>query len=924
MRQRWIGGALTTAAIVGVAWSAAARGGTLRDPREAHLANVRQFTHGIENAEAYWSPDGRELIYQSQHGPYACDQIFRLRLDDPGHPRLVSTGKGRTTCGYFLYPAADRILYSSTHLAGDACPAPPDMSKGYVWAVYPSYEIFTALPDGSDLQRLTDNSAYDAEATVCPRDGSIVFTSDRDGDLELYRMDKDGKNLKRLTNAPGYDGGAFFSADCSQIVWRASRPRGEAALAEYRGLLAQHLVRPGRLEIWVANADGTDARQVTYLDAASFAPFFFPDGRRILFSSNYGDPQGREFDIWAINVDGSDLERITYTAGFDGFPMLSPDGKHLVFGSNRNQAGPHQTDIYVADWVGAPAPPAPVTAADRYAADVAYLAADERGGRGIGTPGLEQAAAFIERRFRDLGLEPAGEDGYRQSFEVVVKVERAPTTRLTLDGRELPAESFVPASSSASGSAAADLVAAGYGITVAEKGRDDYQGVDAKGKIVLVRRFAPEGYGTEDERRYGDLHYKAWNAREHGALALLVADLPEVAAGKELPEEAPLPKLQVDSLGDSGIPVIVLKRAAAATLLAGRHAADLRVDLVATRRPTWNVIGRLPAGAGPEATLPGARLPGALLPGAVLVGAHYDHLGMGGPESLAPGVEAVHHGADDNASGTAAMLEIARGLAARRAELRRDVWFVAFSAEEEGTLGSTAFTRQPPPGLKTADLLAMLNLDMVGRLRENRVTVFGSATAKQWPGLLRPACEDLRLDCAFNGDGYGPSDQTPFYAAGVPVLFFFTGVHADYHRPDDVASRINAAGAVRVAALGERLAIEIANQPERPVYQATAAPAPSGDVRSYGASLGTVPDYAGSEGRAGVLLAAVRPGGPAEKAGMRRGDLLVELAGRPVKSVYDLMYVLRSVKPGQASVAVVERDGKRVALPVVFDVSRRF
>ena len=321
----------------------------LRDDRETHLADIVQLTFKGENAEAYWSPDGDELILQASFDPYECDQIFRLDPNKPGELKLVSTGKGRTTCAYF-FPSGDRILYSSTHLGGEACPPEPDRSQGYVWPLYSTYEVFSAKPDGSDLKPLTDHEGYDAEATTCPQDGSIIFTSTRDGDLELYRMDADGSNVQRLTHTPGYDGGAFFSADCKKIVWRASRPEGEE-LEDFRKLLAEDLVRPGKLEIFVADADGSNVQQVTELDGAAFAPFFHPSGERILFSSNHHTPSGREFDIFAIDVDGTDLERITYTEGFDGFPMFSPDGKRLAFASNRNQGKPGETDVYVATWV---------------------------------------------------------------------------------------------------------------------------------------------------------------------------------------------------------------------------------------------------------------------------------------------------------------------------------------------------------------------------------------------------------------------------------------------------------------------------------------------------------------------------------------------------------------------------------------------
>ncbi len=349
-RGRSVAAVAAIAAVLAVS-TAAEEAKDLRDEREAHLADIVQLTFQGENAEAYWAPGGDELILQARFGDYGCDQIFRLDPAEPGKLDLVSTGKGRTTCAYF-YPSGDRVLYSSTHLGGEACPPEPDRSRGYVWPLYSTYDVFSAKPDGSDLKRLTHHEGYDAEATTCSKDGSIIFTSTRDGDLELYRMDADGSNVKRLTHTPGYDGGAFFSADCSHIVWRASRPEGEV-LEDFRRLLAEDMVRPGKLEIWVAKADGSNARQVTELGGAAFAPFFFPSGDRILFSSNHHDPQGREFDIWAIDVDGTNLEQITFTEGFDGFPMFSPDGKRLAFASNRNQGKPGETDVYVARWVSA-------------------------------------------------------------------------------------------------------------------------------------------------------------------------------------------------------------------------------------------------------------------------------------------------------------------------------------------------------------------------------------------------------------------------------------------------------------------------------------------------------------------------------------------------------------------------------------------
>ncbi len=880
-------------------------------PEEIHLADLRRLTYGGQNAEAYWSFDGTQLSFQARRPGEQCDRIYRMSAEG-GTPLQISSGAGATTCAHFL-PGDRELIYASTHLGGDACPPRPDLSRGYVWALHKDYDIFRANADGSNVVRLTETPGYDAEGTVCSKDGSILFTSVRDGDLELYRMDADGKNVRRLTNAPGYDGGAFFSADCSKIVWRASRPKPGKELDEYRALLAQGLVKPSKLEIWVANADGSDARQITYLGAASFAPFFFHDGKRVIFSSNNGDPEGREFDLWAVNVDGTGLERITFAPGFDGFPMFSPDGTRLAFSSNRAfPPGAHETDVYVARWVDSP-PRAEKLAPDRIHADVVWLADPAREGRGIGSAGLDAAGAYLERRMRELGLLPVQDESYRRVFNVAVAVRLENSSSLSIGGVALAPNEFTAPGFSASSTVEGPLVLAGYGIADAGAGRDDYAGVNARGRIALVRRFVPENdpkfFSTESQRRFGDLRYKAWVAREHGAKGLIVVDWPD---STQLPEEARLPSPQAEG-SEAGIPVALVSRSAVRgvmpLLAAGKQVpARLSIALTVERRPTFNVVGRLAARAKDR------------LPGTVVIGAHYDHLGMGGRFSLAPDRWEVHPGADDNASGVAAILEVAHDLSARSSELRRDVIFVAFSGEESGVLGSAEFARSKA----IEDVVAMLNLDMVGRMRHNRLHVLGSESAAEWSALVGAACTAARVDCSLTGDGYGPSDQTPFYGAGIPVLHFFTGAHSDYHKPSDVAERINAAGAAQTAQIVARVAQDVAGREERLSYRKVPAPAPMGDRRSFGASLGTIPDYGGPPtGQRGMLLSDVRPGGAADLAGMRRGDILVRVGTHSIGGVEDLMYVLQSSKPGETVLIAVLRDGKELQLEATFQDARR-
>ena len=315
---------------------------------EAHLANLRQLTFGGENAEAYFAADGSELIFQTTREGVSCDQIFRMGLDG-SDLRMVSTGDGRTTCGYF-YPDGESIIYASTHLGGAECPPPPSFELGYVWAIYDTYDIFRAAPDGSGLTRLTETPGYDAEATIGP-DGRVVFTSVRDGDMEIYSMNADGSDVQRLTHRQGPDGGPFFSADGTKIVFRGREILDGPEYDDFKRLLDEGLWRPTELELFVMDADGGNLQQVTELGGASFGPFWHPDGERIIFSSNWHNPEGRNFDLFIINVDGSGLEQITFGETFDGFPMFSPDGEHLVFASNRDGDAEGDTNIFIAEWV---------------------------------------------------------------------------------------------------------------------------------------------------------------------------------------------------------------------------------------------------------------------------------------------------------------------------------------------------------------------------------------------------------------------------------------------------------------------------------------------------------------------------------------------------------------------------------------------
>ena len=346
----FLGGLLLLAAAAPQTAPSGAAAPTTATQPEKHLGNIKQLTFGGQNAEAYFSADGMKLIFQSTRESVKCDQIFVMNTDGSAQ-HVVSTGKGRTTCS-FWYPDGKKILYASTHLGSPECPPKPDYSKGYVWAIYPSFDIFTAQPDGSDLKQLTKEPGYDAEAVISSDGKKIVFTSVRNGDLDIYIMDADGSNVKQLTHELGYDGGPTFSPDGKLIVYRAHHPKTDQEIKDYKDLLAQNLIRPTYLEIWTMKADGSDKHQITDLGAASFAPAFYPDGKHIIFSSNVGSTGGMgNFELYRVDLDGKNLERLTFTDGFDGFPMFSPDGKRLVWISGRNAKVPHETNVFIADWV---------------------------------------------------------------------------------------------------------------------------------------------------------------------------------------------------------------------------------------------------------------------------------------------------------------------------------------------------------------------------------------------------------------------------------------------------------------------------------------------------------------------------------------------------------------------------------------------
>lgn len=934
------------------------------------ISDERQLTfEGRRAGEGYFSADGREMVFQSEREPgNPFYQMYVMNLET-GDIERVSPGVGKTTCGW-IHPDGRRILFASTQTdpaAREKMQAENDFrasgqTRRYAWDYDPAYELQEHDRTTGSYRNLSNAAGYDAEGAYSPDGSRIVFASNRaaygralteeekaqlERDpayfMDLYVMDADGRNVRRLTDAPGYDGGPFWSADGRKITWRRFSEDG------------------ARAEIMTINADGSGEKQITRLGALSWAPFFHPSGEYIVFASNL---QGfANFELYMVDAEGrGEPVRVTTRDGFDGLPTFSPDGRTISWTSNATADGTSQ--IFLADWnheaalsrlavtaaeetaeITPATPDMAATAAEISADDlrlhVGALASEEMAGRLTGTEGEQLATAYVADAFRALGLEPAGDDGgYFEAFDFTAGVALAKGNELELriGGKATqPAvdKGWRPLAFSRTGPVErAGVAFAGFGIVAPEEGSapgfNSYGEIDVEGRWVLVWRGMPNEMSQEGRvrlSRFADLRYKASVARSRGAVGLIVAPAPGIDYADELP------RLTYESTsGAASLPGIAVDRATANAMLAATGpdfealAARLdrgetggaqllngvevaaRIALDFERRQGRNVLARLRLG-GDEAAAP------------VVVGAHVDHLGRGETSgSLASGDEQgqIHYGADDNASGVAALIEIAQHLAAERKagrlEGRRDIVFAAWSGEELGLLGASHHVEKLAAAEEQKDLeglvAAYLNMDMIGRLRE-KLALQGVGSSSVWSREIERRNAVVGLAVAAGQDTYLPTDATPFYLAKVPILSAFTGAHEDYHKPSDTAEKLNYEGMQQIARLMGLVTRSLAVSEARPDYIAVSRPEGQRMRRTSGVYLGTVPDYA-KEGVSGVPLSGVVKDGPAEKAGLAGGDVLVELAGAELQNIYDYVRVLNGLKVGETVEVVIRRDGERL------------
>jgi Tol biopolymer transport system component len=947
--------------------------------QEAHfIANARQLIfEGRRSGEGYFSPDGKKLIFQSEReegNPFY--QIYVLDLST-GDTARVSPGFGKTTCGFFQ-PGTERVIFASTHVDPEARAKQKTeldfrasgKQRRYAWDYDAAFEIYSAKQDGSDLVDLTHSPGYDAEGAVSPDGKQIVFCSLRSAfpieklspDLrdryekdpswfgDIYIMRADGSNVRRLTDAPGYDGGPFFLPDGQRIVWRHFEENGALA------------------DVWTMKLDGSGKRRITDFKSMSWAPFFHPSGQYLIFTSNkFGF---ENFELFIVDLDGEhEPVRVTFTPGFDGLPVFSPDGKKLCWTSGRTGDGKSQ--LVLADWndeaarqaiAQSPARGAALAAAspagseqDRHRrafspeitksdlqGEVEWLADTARDGRTTGSAGAQETAAWLTDYFRQAGLKPFGKNfslpfQYNAGERVLAEKTRLEITAGDSRSSNVTAKlerDFRPLPFSESGDVNGEVVFAGYGLVAPGEGGaryDSYAGLEVKNKIVLILRYVPENVEAARRaqlNRYAGLRYKAMIARERGAKAVLVATGPNSPHAGEL---IPLTN-DISNAGSSIVAASIndkiadaLLKPAAKTLKELQSALDTENPHAGGSLVLPKIRARLTCGIEhlkkSDSDALGYVPPAQESSGSeyILVGAHYDHLGHGGISSLARAGEEnkIHPGADDNASGVAWMMELAASLAKERSEhpekFKRGVIFAGWSGEEIGLIGSAAFCERPPVPLQ--QIIACLNADMVGRLHDNKLTLQGVGSSHAWRRTIEKRNVAAGFNLVLQDDPYLPTDVTSFYTKNVPVLNFFTGAHEDYHRPTDTAEKINYEGLERVTKFARELIIDLAQTAERPdlanVERSSQGIGGRENLRTY---LGTIPDYT-TEVK-GVKLSGVRSDSPAEKAGLKSGDVIVEFAGQKIANIYDYTYALDAAKVGRPTPMVVERDGKRLSLSV--------
>lgn len=966
------------------------------------ISGIRQITfEGRRAGEGYFSDDNKRMVFQSERDP--ANPFYQIYLSDleTGDIQKISPGHGKTTCAW-IHPSGNKVLFASTHHDPEARSKQQEeldlrasgKQRRYAWDYDETFEIYSKNLNTGQFTRLTNAFGYDAEASYSPDGKLIAFASNRGASVlnerdqakfeiepsyfnDIYIMNADGTNVRQLTDVPGYDGGPFFSPDGKQICWRRFSENGATA------------------EVFTMNIDGTAPKRLTNLNTMSWAPFFHPSGDYLIFTTNkhgFGN-----FELYLVRADGEgDPVRVTFTDGFDGLPVFLSDGKRLSWTSTRTKN--KQSQIFMSEWNDAEARKrlginqdeissdrsAGLAAADSSTPDfvptdvmrhVDYLARPELGGRLTGTEGERRATAYVAAYLESLGFQPAGENGtFFQGFDFPAGSRLTDSNKMTLDGKELEIDKdWRPLSFSTTGEiGSTGIVFAGYGMQVpAPEGEEDdlfaaydsYVHLAVGGQWVMVLRDMPQEIPAERRQqmaRYSDPRRKAALARDLGAKGIIFVAGPTSKVKKELirfDRDASQASVSIGVISMSNEVANQIFQKAEQDLAKAQAALDdgsmqmgiqltgvkaaATVGIERKRGQGRNVIARLPADESPNYKSP-----------ALIVGAHIDHLGKGsGSNSLANDDERdqVHVGADDNASGVAAMLEIAHYLAnekrSGRFQAKRDLIVAAWSGEELGLFGSKAYvdafhdlypeaSRAEPtqeteaskqasahgasPDAESLNpaIAAYMNLDMVGRLRE-KLVIQGIGSSPKFAAEVQrrnvPVGLEIQLD---KTSTRLPTDASSFVGRSVPILSAFTGAHEDYHTPRDTPDKLNYDGAAKVARLFALVARGLLTAEQPPEFKleegAASEEVPRARLTAY---LGTIPDYAAGDIK-GLRLSGVAGDGPAAKAGVKGGDVIVKLAGRTIENIYDYTYAIEALKIGDEVEIVVKRDEQDVTMKI--------
>lgn len=931
------------------------------DQANTLITNSKQLTFvGSRSGEGYFSADGKKMIYQSEReegNPFY--QMFILDLES-GKSTRISTGIGMTTCGW-IHPTLKKAMWSSTHLdkkVKDKVKAEYDeraqpVKKRYSWSYDDQYDIFESDLNGKNIKRLTKELGYDAEGSYSPNGKLIAFASNRsmysdkfsDDEkkimekdasyaMEIYIMNSNGTGVKRLTNTRGYDGGPFFSADGKKITWRRFTPDGN------------------RAEIYTMNIDGSEQKQITQLNSLSWAPYFHPSGEYVIFGTSvlgYAN-----FELFMVDAEGRGKPvRVTNTDGFDGLPTFSPDGKKISW-THRNEKG--ESQIYLADWdheqarklVNATVPmqkvalnlSSQISEADARQV-VKYLASDEFKGRMTGSDEEKIYTEQIAALFKAWGLVPAIGNRFIQTFDFTSSVTATENNSLQFKGRFEGAlkrgQDYQVLSYTKSGDFnALPLIFAGYGIKAPATDKltefDSYKDLDVQGKWVIILDHLPNHPNKEMKQHllsYSRPQHKITVAKNNSAAGVMIvsdAGLKEVKFEGSL-SESTLPVVKISTktfeklLEKSDVKYKSFSKLesdfdslqATSGFTLGSQYVNAKIELTYNKSVGRNVIAKL----APKSINKSAK--------GILIGAHGDHLGLGegSGSSLARADEKnkIHFGADDNASGVAGVLELANHFSTpeQQIKLKKPLYFAVWSGEEIGVLGSNYFAKSWKTENKKdfkQSFEASLNMDMIGRLRD-KLQVQGVGSAKEWSGLGEEVGLISGVPLVLTTDPYLPTDAMSFYLAEIPSISFFTGTHEEYHSPRDTAESINYTGLIKVINIVKSFTEKLATVGIT-VVKYEKVEGNSGqklEGRSFRIYLGTIPDYA-QEGVKGVKISGASKNSPAEKAGLKAGDVITEFDKSNIENLYDYVYALQSAKPNIAVKIGVLRDGKKLELQI--------